>query len=78
MFTFIDGIRALICAPPFRMGARNAAENQPNLAAFQISHPHCVGGTEGNLYISPNSTAFGLMCESKPPPVSCFALFCGG
>ena len=78
MFTFIDGLRALICAPPFRMGARDAEVNQENLAAFQRSHSQCVSGDEGALFITPNPTAMGLMCEYKPPPVSCFALFCGG
>lgn len=66
MFTFIDPLRALICAPPFTLGARNSEANQPMLAAFQQSHPHCVGGVEGQLYITPNSTAMTLMCESMP------------
>ena len=69
MFTFIDPLRALICAPPFRMGARNAEVNQPNLETFQRSHPECVSEVEGSYYITPNQTALGLMCESNPPAV---------
>lgn len=64
MFTFIDPLRALICAPPFRMGARNAEVNQPNLETFQRSHPECVSEVEGSYYITPNQTALGLMYGS--------------
>jgi FtsH-binding integral membrane protein len=64
LFTFVDPLRALICAPPFQLGARNADVNQPNLANFQASHPHCVGGEPGSLFIQPNATALGLMYGS--------------
>eukprot|EP01046_Picozoa_sp_COSAG06_P068712 COSAG06_NODE_18399_length_889_cov_1.579747_1_plen_243_part_10 len=69
MFTFVNPIRAALCAPPFTLGARNSLENAANMAAFALSHQDCVsvsGSVEdGFTYrITPNGTALGLMYGS--------------
>jgi len=60
VFTFVDGLRALICAPPFTWSGRN----EQDLEGFQSEYPHCVAGTPPDLQIQPNSTATGLMWGS--------------
>jgi len=65
VFTFVNPIRAALCAPPFTLGARNSLENVANMAAFALSHPQCVSGSvEDGFRITPNGTAFGLMYGS--------------
>lgn len=55
MFTFINPLRALICAPPFALGGRGSLDPAV-LARFHEAYPNCVSG--------PNGTAMALMYGS--------------